>query len=67
MKTRHVTLRELGLIAATRMALGAGLGLLIGGRLSGHARRIAGWTLLALGAVSTVPLALNVLDRANHA
>jgi hypothetical protein len=56
MKTRLLTLPEIGMIAGTRMALGAGLGLLIGSRLDENARRGAGWALVAIGAVSTIPL-----------
>jgi len=62
-KTRLLTLPEIGMIAGTRMALGAGLGLLIGGRLSENARRGAGWALVAIGAASTIPLAMSVLSR----
>jgi hypothetical protein len=63
MKTRLLTLPEIGMIAGTRMALGAGVGLLLGSRLNQNARRGAGWALLALGAVSTIPLAMNVLGK----
>ena len=47
--------------AATRAALGAGLGLLLGERLSQDQRRAVGWTLFLLGALSTVPLAFEIL------
>jgi hypothetical protein len=67
MKTRLLTLPEIGLIAGTRMALGAGVGLLLGSRLNDNTRRGAGWALLALGAVTTIPLAMNVLGKANSA
>jgi hypothetical protein len=67
MKTRLMTLPELMMIAGTRVALGAGLGLLLGSRLSDNARRGAGWTLLGLGAVTTIPLAMNVIGKTNHA
>ena len=60
---RTLTLPELGLIAGTRVALGAGIGLLIADRLNDDQRRAAGWTLFAVGALSTVPLAANVLLR----
>jgi hypothetical protein len=56
-------LPELGLIAGTRALAGAGLGLLLANRLSSENRRAIGWTLLLVGAVSTIPLALEVLDR----
>ena len=60
---RTLTLPELGLIAGTRVALGAGVGLLLAGRLSDEQRRAVGWTLLAVGALTTVPLAASVLLR----
>jgi hypothetical protein len=49
-----------GLIAGTRVALGAGIGLLVSKKLAEKQRRGAGWALLALGALSTIPLALKV-------
>ena len=61
MKETRVTLPELALIAGTRVALGAGLGLLLADRLPADQRRAIGWTLLGLGALTTVPLALEVL------
>ena len=63
MKRKKVTLPEIALIAGTRVALGAGLGLLLGEKLGGGARRGAGWALLALGALSTVPLAAGLLSE----
>jgi hypothetical protein len=51
------------LIAGTRVALGVGLGLLIADKLSHDARMSAGLALLSVGALSTVPLALNVLGK----
>jgi hypothetical protein len=59
----RVTLPELALIAGTRAALGAGLGLLLAGRLPEAQRRAVGWTLLLVGAASTIPLAFEVLGR----
>jgi hypothetical protein len=59
--TRWVTLPELFLIAGTRVALGAGIGLLVAERLSDQQRRAVGWTLLGVGAITTIPLAANVL------
>ena len=56
-----LTVPELGLIAGTRIALGAGLALLLGDRLTPEQRRAVGWTLLAVGIVTTVPLVMEVL------
>lgn len=60
---KSITLPELALIAGTRAALGAGIALLLGGRLGTAERKAVGWTLLAVGAISTVPLAAEVLSR----
>jgi hypothetical protein len=63
MKERGLTIPEIGLIAGTRVAFGAGLGLLLSGMLSADARKGAGWALLAIGALSTVPIIINVLGK----
>jgi hypothetical protein len=63
MRERAITLPELGLIAGTRAALGAGIGLLLADRLDPDRRRAVGWTLLLVGVVSTVPLAMEVLGK----
>jgi hypothetical protein len=61
MRETRISLPELGLVAGTRVALGAGLGLLLAGRLTEEQRRAAGITLLVVGALTTIPLALEVL------
>jgi len=63
MISRNISLPELGLIAGTRMALGAGIGLLLADQLNPRQRRAMGRTLLAVGLLSTVPLAADVLLR----
>ena len=64
MRERAITLPELGLIAGTRAALGAGIGLLLADRLDPDRRRAVGWTLLAVGLLTTIPLAIQVLGEA---
>lgn len=64
MKKRELTLPELALIAGTRGMLGAGIGLLLSGKLSKDKRRATGWTLVAVGAVTTIPLMMSVFG--NH-
>ena len=61
MRDTRITLPELGLIAGTRAALGAGIGLLLANRLPEEQRRAVGWTLLIFGALTTIPLAIEVL------
>src|SRR2546426_7477751 len=63
MRETRITLPELGLIAMTRAALGAGIALLLADRLPQDQRRAVGWTLLLMGALSTVPLAFEVLGK----
>jgi hypothetical protein len=60
-KETSVSLPELGLIASTRVMLGIGIGLLLGERLNADQRKAVGWTLFAVGAISTIPLGFEVL------
>jgi hypothetical protein len=62
-KRSDLTLPELGLIAGTRAMLGAGVALLLADRLSEDQRKVLGWTLFLMGAVSTIPLALDVFSK----
>jgi hypothetical protein len=62
-----LTIPELGLIAGTRGMLGGGIGLLLAGCLSCEQRKAVGWTLVAVGAVTTIPLVLEVWGKgSNH-
>ncbi len=61
MRETQITLPELALVAGTRAALGAGLGLLLADRLAADQRRAIGRTLFLVGALSTIPLAFEIL------
>ncbi len=63
MSERAFTIPEIMLVAGTRVALGAGLGLLIAGKLSRDARKGAGWALLAVGALTTIPIVVGVVRK----
>ena len=62
---RHVDIpiHELAFVAATRGMAGAGLGLLLAGFMKPETRKTVGWTLLALGALTTVPIAVSLIRR----
>jgi hypothetical protein len=62
MKKHVVTIPEVGLIAVTRAMLGAGIAFLVCDKLAPAQRRAIGWTLVAVGIVTTVPLAIEVLN-----
>jgi len=60
---RRLTIAEIMLIAGTRVALGAGIGLLLSNRLSKDQRKAAGLALALVGGLSTIPLAVNVIGK----
>lgn len=63
MTDRRVSVVELMLIAGTRVALGAGIGLLVSGRLNNDQRKAAGLALALVGALTTIPLAVGIARR----
>ncbi|MDQ2947101.1 MAG: hypothetical protein M3Y27_14360 [Acidobacteriota bacterium] len=67
MTERSLTIPEIMLIAGTRIALGAGLGLLLADKLNRDARKGAGWALLAVGALSSIPIVIGVLGKSEIA
>lgn len=63
MQERRVSLPELFLVAATRGMLGLGAGLLLADHVGRDRRKLVGGVLVAVGALSTIPLAMRVLGR----
>ena len=63
MTQRSLTIPEIVLIAGTRVAFGAGLGLLFADKLSNDARKGAGFALLAVGALTTIPIVAGILGK----
>jgi len=53
---------EIAIIAGTRAVLGAGIGLLLADRLNADQRKAVGWTLVAVGAITTVPIVIQLLE-----
>jgi hypothetical protein len=58
---RAFTIPEIMLVAGTRVALG--IGLLLSDRLNNDQRKAAGWALLAVGVLTTIPIAANALSK----
>lgn len=63
MTKTELSFPELGLLVGTRGMLGAGVALLLAGKLSSEKRKAVGLTLAAIGVLSTIPLACLVLGR----
>jgi hypothetical protein len=65
-RTISMRIPELGFIAGTRGALGAGLGLLLADRLTQRQQKKLGRLLLTIGAATTVPILINVIRKARR-
>jgi hypothetical protein len=63
MKTYPVTVPEVAIVAGTRAVAGVGVGLLVSGYLRPDTRRALGWTLLAIGALTTIPIVMALLGK----
>jgi hypothetical protein len=66
MHIKTLTIPEVGFIAGTRAALGAGLALLLADKLSASSRRAVGITLVAIGVATTIPAAMVLFGRRSH-
>ena len=61
MNRTPLSVPEIALIAGTRAAAGAGIALLLADHFkSADQRRAVGWTLLAVGAITTIPIVFAV-------
>ena len=63
MKKLTLNVPTFGIAVATRAALGAGIGLLVSGRIPAERRRQIGLALVAIGAATTVPVVLAILRQ----
>ena len=63
MKKAELALPEIMLIAGTRVMAGAGAALLLAEKLKDDKRKMIGWTLFLIGALSTIPLAIDVFSK----
>ena len=63
MTEKSLTIPEIMLIAGTRVALGVGVGLLLSDRLNDDQRRAAGWAILGVGVLTTIPIVTGILGK----
>ena len=63
MMERKITIPELILLAATRVALGFGVGLLVSRVMNSDERKAAGIALTVMGGITTIPLVLNFVRQ----
>jgi hypothetical protein len=63
MKTYAVTVPEIAIVAVTRGVAGAGIGLLVAEFLRRDTRRTLGWTLLTIGVLTTIPIAMALFGK----
>jgi hypothetical protein len=63
MKKAELALPEIMLIAGTRVMVGAGGALLLADKLKDDKRKMIGWTLFLIGALSTIPLVIDVFSK----
>jgi hypothetical protein len=63
MMERQLSIPDLILIVGTRVAFGIGIGLLLSEKLNRDQRKAAGVALAAVGAATTVPLAIKIAGQ----
>jgi hypothetical protein len=62
-KTYNVSVPEIGIVAMTRGMAGAGIGLIASNYLRPETRRAVGWTLFAVGALTTIPIVMALFGK----
>ena len=63
MKSVTLSFPELVLVVGTRAMLAAGVALLVAEKLTEEQRKTAGFVLAAVGVITTIPLAFEVLGK----
>jgi len=63
MRERGLTIPEIILLGGTRVALGAGIGLLLARRMNDDQRKGAGVALAVVGALTTIPIVINIIKK----
>jgi hypothetical protein len=66
MRQSKLSLPEIALVAGTRGMMGAGIGILLSDYMGKNYKRAIGSALLAIGALSTIPLALDIFRKSEE-
>ncbi len=62
-KVKLVSVPEIAIIAATRGAIGFGVGLLLADKFTRQRRKVVGWSLFLSGLASTIPIAMHIFRK----
>ena len=65
-KALNVSFPDIGIVAVTRGMIGVGAGLLLANTISREKRRAIGLRLLIGGVLSTIPIAMHLLQNRNE-
>jgi hypothetical protein len=63
MREIPLTLPEIGMINSTRFIIGTGVGLLLAGKLDKDARKAVGLSLVVVGTLVSIPVAMAFLGK----
>ncbi len=63
MREIPLTIPEIGMINSTRFIIGTGVGMLLAGKLDRDARKAVGLTLLSVGTLISIPVAMSFLGK----
>ena len=63
MRNVDVSIPEVAFVAMTRALAGVGVGMLAADLVRPEARKVIAWTLIGIGALTTLPIAATLIGR----
>lgn len=66
MRNFDVSIPEVFFVAMTRAIAGVGVGMLVADCVRPQARKGIAWTLIGIGALTTLPIAATAISRVRH-
>ena len=67
MKSKTFTIPEIAFIAGTRVALGSGIAFLLSEKINKDQRKGAGWVLLGIGVLTSIPILVDFITKPSGA